>query len=107
MMILGAVMFHCDAGRGRAQSRAVNTITRSVVRTITRVTVTPHTIQEPAATHVAIEMSEVSWNFDGRAPLARTADGCSEWRAQRPGESVWYRVRVCGAEVVETIRRIP
>lgn len=87
MVGLVVVVFtvNCDA---EAQGRPVNTITRTV-RAIAAAVVTA-----PEVTHVTVEASELEWFVTGEA-LARTPDGCSEWRARRPDQQTWYRVRIC------------
>ncbi len=90
MAVLGVIIIHCDAGRGRAQVRQVNTITR----TVARATVTSVTIEEPAVTFVSVVVDEPEAWFGARR-LTPEVDGCAEYSAHRLGERTRYRVRIC------------
>ena len=96
-LVVAVFAVNCDA---EAQARQVNTIARTVTRAVSAAVVTA-----PVVTHATVEASELEWFVTGEA-LARTPDGCSEWRARRPEERTWYRVRICGDGTTTSLARI-
>jgi hypothetical protein len=106
MAILGGIMVNCDAGRGRAQARAVNTLTRTVTRAIAPVTVTQVTIEEPDVAGFSSQVIEESeaWVVI-RQHTSFDSAGCAEVTARRFDERTRYRAQLCIGGRVTTLRR--